>query len=71
MSSNILEVLLRLVSYQMNVPNYRKNAVLLESFFSSLGNSESALLYWSKFKYEFIGFTSSSFTLISVNSKVF
>ena len=29
------------------------------------------LLVWSEFKYEFIGFASSSFTLISVNSKVF
>ena len=29
------------------------------------------LLVWSEFKYEFIGFASSLFTLISVNSKVF
>ena len=29
------------------------------------------LLYWSEFQYDFIGFASSSFTLISVDSKVF
>ena len=33
--------------------------------------SDGALLYWREFKYEFIGFASSSFTLISVNSKAF
>ena len=31
----------------------------------------NVLLYWSEFKYEFIGFALSSFTLNGVNSKVF